>query len=109
MGHDSLCFAGQYNPPKNREPSFRHESGTENRVFEGHSFTVKAVCFSPDDSCVLSGSWDHTARVWSVSSGKELYKLESLTGRFSAVAFHDDARQIAAGDSDKLIHLVRIA
>ena len=38
---------------------------------------VTCVQFNPTDaSQVVSGSWDHTIKVWNVSDGKCLQKLE---------------------------------
>ena len=36
----------------------------------GHNNLVDAVSFSPDGSCVASGSTDCTIQLWSVTDGK---------------------------------------
>src|SRR4051812_15916377 len=41
------------------------------RQFRGHQDAVIAVNWSPDSAQILSGSWDNTARIWDVRSGKE--------------------------------------
>ena len=45
------------------------------RKFEGHSFIVKSVCFSPDCRFALSGSHDGTVRLWETATGKEIWKV----------------------------------
>ena len=60
-------------------------SGTEIRTFKGHNYNVKSlpifmgyrydvnsVAFSPDGRYALSGSSDHTMKLWDVSSGEEV-------------------------------------
>ncbi|KAG2065550.1 hypothetical protein BDR04DRAFT_1032451 [Suillus decipiens] len=38
--------------------------------WEGHTVVVGALCWSGDGNEMRSGSWDGTARVWDVKSGK---------------------------------------
>ena len=40
-------------------------------VLEGHKAPVVALAVSPDGVTLASASWDHTARLWPLSSGKE--------------------------------------
>src|SRR5437763_4450939 len=47
----------------------------------GHTASVMAVAFSPDDKILASGSHDHTARLWDVASGRELANLKGHTDR----------------------------
>ena len=48
------------------------ESGKELRRFEGHSWVVSSVAFSPDGHRAVSASVDRTLRSWDVETGKEL-------------------------------------
>jgi len=50
-------------------------SGTLARTFAGHSNYVRAVAMTPDGTRAVSVSWDDTARVWEVSTGKERARL----------------------------------
>ena len=52
--------------------SFRRRflAGWHLRTFEGHTSMVSSVCMSSDNRLVLSGSWDHTLRLWDVADGK---------------------------------------
>ena len=38
-------------------------------VLTGHSSDVWSVCWSPDGTCIASGSRDKTVRVWDVATG----------------------------------------
>ncbi len=45
--------------------------GLKARTLVGHLGNVSALGFSPDSKLLISGSWDGTARVWDVSTGRE--------------------------------------
>lgn len=51
------------------------------RVLQGHASFVRSVAFSPDGNFVVTGSDDHTARVWSMESG-------TLVSWVNMAAFH---------------------
>ena len=42
---------------------------------KGHTDRVKSVGWSSDGKKIVSGSWDHTERVWDASTGEELCTL----------------------------------
>ena len=68
-------------------------SGTLVVKFTGHGYT-SSVAFSPDDSQVVSGGIDSTARVWSSTTAVE--SLAMTHGAFvSSIAWSDDGKQIA--------------
>jgi len=45
-------------------------------VLEGHEGEISKAVFNPQGTKILSASFDHTARLWDVESGKELQVLE---------------------------------
>ena len=46
------------------------KTGKNIRVLKGHSGEVNSVAFSNDGKYLATGSWDKTARIWNVKSGK---------------------------------------
>lgn len=91
------------------------QSGKELRRFAGHTEQVVAVAFSPDGKLIASGSGDRnvarlnpkapndcSVRVWDVTSGKEVQRLEAHTFEACSVTFSPDGRTLASGGADRL-------
>jgi WD40 repeat protein len=81
-------------------PLLRHplQTGGLARVLAGHQGFVTAVAVLPDGR-VVSGSHDHTLRVWDVESGQVLATLAGHQGAVKAVAVLPDGR-VVSGSSD---------
>ncbi|KAK3291304.1 uncharacterized protein B0H64DRAFT_349303 [Chaetomium fimeti] len=75
------------------------------QTFEGHNDPVYSVAFSPDGSRIVSGSADHTIRVWDATSGMEVRKLEGHCGSVRSVAFSPDGGRVVSGSADHTIRL----
>ncbi|KAJ9639435.1 hypothetical protein H2199_006468 [Coniosporium tulheliwenetii] len=78
-----------------------HSPGVCKHVLVGHQASVR--CLEIHGDRIVSGSYDTTARIWSISEGK---CLRTLTGHFSqiyAVAF--DGRRIATGSLDTSVRI----
>ena len=86
-------------------PSLTAPGGALIRTLEGHTFFVTAVVITPDGKQAVSGSSDHTLRVWDISSGTYLRSLEGHTDMVTAVAITPDGKQAVSGSSD---HTLRI-
>nr|VFK60527.1 MAG: WD40 repeat [Candidatus Kentron sp. TUN] len=55
------------------------------RLFKGHSNVILSLAFSPDGKRLLSGSFDHTARLWDVQTGETLRVLHGHRDAIYAV------------------------
>jgi cytochrome c len=64
----------------------------------GHGGPVRAVAVSPDGSRALSGSFDATAILWSLSSGTAERVLRFHESAVNAVAFLRDGRMVTGGE-----------
>ena len=70
-------------------------------MLEGHRGAVRNVAFSPDGKRVVTGSDDHTARVWDLSGATPAaIVLEGHRGRVRSVAITSDGKRVVTGSDD---------
>ncbi len=72
-------------------------------VLRGHTNSVEGVAVTGDGRAV-SGSWDHTVRVWDLSSGRCTAVLEGHTGWVRGVAVTADGRAVS-GSEDRTLRV----
>ncbi|KAJ6468847.1 hypothetical protein C8R45DRAFT_875738, partial [Mycena sanguinolenta] len=69
-------------------------------VLNGHQSMVTSVAFSPDGTRIVSGSYDHTVRVWDTETQTQIgAPLEGPTSEVTSVAF------IISGSYDNTVRL----
>ena len=66
----------------------------------GHEGPVSALAFSADGNHLVSGSWDHTVRIWSIFGRSQTSEPLQLMSDVLSVAFRPDGRQVAASGLD---------
>ncbi|XP_065190435.1 small ribosomal subunit protein RACK1-like [Sycon ciliatum] len=90
--------------------NLNREEGTGNvgvpkRRLTGHSHFVSDVVISSDGQFALSGSWDHTLRLWDLQRGVTTRRFVGHTKDVLSVAFSADNRQIVSASRDRSIKL----
>jgi WD40 repeat protein len=75
------------------------------RLFLGHTTIVEGLAFSPDGRLALSGSRDHSARLWDVQTGQALRTLAGHTAGIESVAFSPDGQTALTSSDDKTARL----
>ena len=66
----------------------------------GHEGPVASLAFAPSGDIVVSGSWDHTVRIWSVFGRTQTSEPLQLQADVLHVAFRPDSKQIAVSTLD---------
>lgn len=74
------------------------------QIITGHDGKVVAVAVCPARDTLATASWDHSARLWSVSDGREIARFEHPAG-VDAVTFARDGRIVVTGGKDGVIRL----
>ena len=82
-----------------------HVDGTLVHTFQGHTDYVWAVAVTHDGQHIISGSFDHTVKVWSAESKSLLSTCRGHTDYVFVVAAMPDGQRILSGARDKTIRV----
>ncbi|KAJ6034418.1 uncharacterized protein N7446_009166 [Penicillium canescens] len=66
----------------------------------GHEGPVSSLAFASDGNHLVSGSWDHTVRIWSIFGRSQTSEPLQLMSDILSVAFRPDGKQVAASTLD---------
>ncbi|MBI3139106.1 MAG: caspase family protein [Sphingobacteriales bacterium] len=75
------------------------------RVLKGHTDKVHSLAIAANDEQLLSGSWDNTARLWDLSSGKTLQVFKGHTKSVFDAIFSPDQKKVLTAASDNSIRI----
>ena len=74
-------------------------------LLEGFNASIYSVAYSPDNSILVTGSEDATARIWNSRDGRLLHILKGHNNVIEAVAFSPSGEHIATGSGDKTVRI----
>ncbi len=74
------------------------------RILKGHNHRVFGATYSPDDSRILSYSFDGTARLWDAKTGRELATMRHDSW-VSSAKFSPDGERVVTTSADKTIRI----
>jgi WD40 repeat protein/uncharacterized caspase-like protein len=66
----------------------------------GHSLNIESVQFSPDNQYALTASWDKLAKLYEVSSGKEIRTFKGHRGYVNSAVFSPDGTKVLTASWD---------
>lgn len=75
----------------------------------GHSASVSCVAVTPDGKYVVSGSEDHTIKIWELATGRLLRSLEGHSDDVRAIAVTPDSNIVVSGGDDNAIKIWQLA
>ncbi|MGE3174221.1 MAG: hypothetical protein AB7O97_16450 [Planctomycetota bacterium] len=79
--------------------------GREQVALSGHGDRVQAVCWSSDGLRLVSGSADHTVRLWSLQARTCEHVLQDHRAPVESVAISGNGRFVAAGAADGRVRI----
>ena len=71
----------------------------------GHSEDVNSVAYSTDGTKIISGSSDHTIKIWDANTGECLKTLEGHSSYVNSVAYSPDGTKIVSGSEDNTVKI----
>ncbi|KAL8801087.1 MAG: hypothetical protein Q9200_007054 [Gallowayella weberi] len=66
----------------------------------GHEGPVSSMAFAPSGGLLISGSWDHTVRIWNIFNRTQSNEALQLQADITDVAVRPDSKQIAVSTLD---------
>jgi len=78
------------------------------RVFEGHTAPIVSLAVAPNASMLASASWDHTVRLWPLTSGAQRV-LKGHPQNVNGVAFTPDGKSIVSVGYDRALRIWHLA
>lgn len=85
--------------------AFRPAFAQEVSHLECHDASVYQVAFMPDGSHLVTASFDHTLRLWNLSTRKAVRTFQGHTDLVLSLAVSPDGKLLASGSQDKTVKL----
>ena len=77
----------------------------ETIIQKGHELAVVCVAISPDSNYVATGSRDKSAKLWEMSTGREVRSFLAHEATVTSISFTPDGKMLLTGSNDKSIRL----
>jgi WD40 repeat protein len=81
----------------------------ETIIQKGHELAVVCVAISSDSNYVATGSKDKSAKLWEMSTGREVRSFLSHEATVTSLVFTPDSKQLLTGSNDKSIRIWDVA
>lgn len=75
----------------------------------GHELAVVAIAVSPDSNYVATGSKDKSAKLWQMSTGREVRSFLGHEATVTSLVFTSDGKTLITGSNDKTIRFWEVA
>ncbi len=97
-----------WNLPRSGDPTFV-QGGDDDvnpffvRALTGHQHSVRAIAAHADT--LVSGSYDCTVRVWKISTGETVHRLQGHTQKVYSVVLDNDRNRCISGSMDNMVKI----
>ena len=81
------------------------DSGKHYMSLYAHKLAVSALCFSPDDQVVVSGSSDKNIKIWSVKFGNVLKSIRAHDSAITSLLFIPHSHLVFSASRDGVLSL----
>ncbi|MBL7877028.1 MAG: hypothetical protein JNL53_15275, partial [Cyclobacteriaceae bacterium] len=83
--------------------------GIETIIQKGHELAVIAVAVSPDSNYVATGSRDKSAKLWELSTGREVRSFLGHQFSVNSLDFSSDGKYLITGNGDQTAKIWEVA
>ncbi len=77
-----------------------HGQSMETVIQKGHELAVLTIAISPDSNYVATGSRDKSAKLWQLSSGREVRSFLGHQASINSLEFSSDGQYLITGSAD---------
>jgi WD40 repeat protein len=75
---------------------------------DAHNSPIHSLQFSPDDSCLATGSNDRTVKLWEVRTGELITEMTEHANIVFGIAFHPKGDRLASASADGTVKIWEI-
>lgn len=75
----------------------------------GHSRSVKAIVFGPENKWIATGAFDNTIKIWDITTGHELRTLSGHSAAVNTLVRSRDGTMLASASNDNSVILWNVA
>jgi WD40 repeat protein len=86
-------------------PFFTTGQSLETVIQKGHELAVISVAISPDSNYVATGSRDKSAKLWELSTGREVRSFLGHEFSVTTLSFSKDGKMLLTGSSDGTVRI----
>lgn len=80
---------------------FSKSQSIETIIQKGHELAVIAIAISPDSNYVATGSRDKSAKLWELSTGREVRSFLGHEASVNSLGFSSDGKYLITSRADK--------